>query len=137
MNGGEQAEVAFPASADGGRSTSALGRAVVADALRRVDPAGADAASREVNWRAGYLTHFRKLIEAGLDSRQDAMSVARDGLASLHGRMRVRRRGEPETGLGALLSASARHELATVQVAGGGTAERELAVPYRGERLSG
>ena len=65
------------------------------------------------------------------------MSVARDGLASLHGRMRVVRPGEPETGLGALLSAPARHELAAVQVAGGGTAERELAVPYRGERLSG
>src|SRR5204862_34201 len=42
-----------------------------------------------------------------------------------------------ETGLGALLSASARHELTAVHVAGGGAAERELAVPYRGERLSG
>jgi hypothetical protein len=39
------------------------------------------------------------------------MSVARDGLASLHGRMRVVRHGEPETGLGTLLSAPARHEL--------------------------
>ena len=94
--------MAFPVAADGRRSTSALGRAVVADALRRVDPGGAGAASREANWRA-YLTHFRKLIEAGLDSRQAAMSVARDGLASLHGRLRVVRPGEPETGLGALL----------------------------------
>ena len=129
--------MAFPATADGHRSTSALGQAVVADALRRVDPDGAQAASREANWRSGYLGHFRTLIEAGLTSRQDAMSVARDGLASLHGRMRVVRHGEPETGLGALLSASARHELTAVQVAGGATAERELAVPYRGERLSG
>jgi len=136
-SGDEQAGVAFPATADGHRSTSALGQAVVADALRRVDPDGAQAASREANWRSGYLGHFRTLIEAGLTSRQDAMSVARDGLASLHGRMRVVRHGEPETGLGALLSASARHELTAVQVAGGATAERELAVPYRGERLSG
>jgi hypothetical protein len=135
--GGGQVGVAFPVAADGRRSTSALGRAVVADALRRVDPGGASAASRETNWRAGYLTHFRTLIEAGLDSRQAAMSVARDGLASLHGRLRVVRQGEPETGLGALLSASARHELTAVHVAGGGAAERELAVPYRGERLSG
>src|SRR5256886_2767922 len=137
MSGGEQAEVAFPAAADGRRSTSALGRAVVADALRRVDPAGASAAGREASWRAGYLAHFRTLIEAGLASRQAAMSVARDGLASLHGRLRVVRPGEPETSLGALLSAPARHELTTVHVAGAGTAERELAVPYRGERLSG
>ena len=41
MSGEESAGVAFPASADGRRSTSALGRAVVADALGRVDPAGA------------------------------------------------------------------------------------------------
>jgi hypothetical protein len=136
-SGDEQAGVAFPAAADGRRSTSALGQAVVADALRRVDPDGARAASREANWRAGYPGHFRTLIEAGLTSRQAAMSVARDGLASLHGRMRVVRHGEPETGLGALLSAPARHELTAVQVAGGATAERELAVPYRGERLSG
>jgi hypothetical protein len=135
--GGEQAGVVFPVAADGRRSTSALGRAVAADALRRVDPDGASAASREANWRAGYLTHFRTLIEAGLDSRQAALSVARDGLASLHGRLRVVRPGDPETGLGALLSASARHELTAVHVAGGGAADHELAVPYRGERLSG
>ena len=41
MSGEESAGVAFPASADRRRSTSALGRAVVADALGRVDPAGA------------------------------------------------------------------------------------------------
>src|SRR5215472_18459680 len=137
MSGGEPAGVAFPASADGRRSTSALGKAVVADALSRVDPAGASDAGREASWRSGYLTHFRRLIEAGLTSRQAAVSVARDGLASLHGRMRVIRPGEPETGLGTLMSAPARHELATIQVAGGGTADRELAVPYRGERLIG
>src|SRR6516164_9227469 len=131
-NGGEQPGVTFTVSADGRRSTSALGQAVVADALSRVDPAGMRAASREDNWRAGYLTHFRRLIEAGLTSRQAAVSVARDGLASLHGRMRVIRPGEPEAGLGALVSAEARHELAAIEVAGGGTADRELAVPYRG-----
>jgi hypothetical protein len=137
MDGGEQSGVTFPVSADGRRSTSALGQAVVADALSRVDPAGASAASREANWRAGYLEHFRRLIEAGLTSKQAAVSVAGDGLASLHGRMRVIRPGEPEAGLGTLMSAPARHELATMQVVGGGTADRELAVPYRGERLSG
>jgi hypothetical protein len=129
--------VTFPVSADGRRSTSALGKAVVADALSRVDPAGARDASREAKWRSGYLTHFRRLIETGLTSKQAAVSVARDGLASLHGRMRVIRHDEPETGLGTLASAPARHELAAIPVAGGGTTDRELAVPYRGERLSG
>jgi len=136
-SGADRDGVIFPVTADGHRSTSALGRAVVADALARTDPAGARAASRETNWRSGYLAHFRRLIVAGLPSRQAAVAVARDGLASLHGRMRVAWPGEPEAGLGALVSAPARHQLTAIPVPGGGTAERELAVPYRGERLTG
>ena len=114
-----------------------MGRAVVADALRRVDAAGAGAAERESDWRTGYLTHFRRLIEAGLDSRQAAVSVARDGLASLHRRMRVTGGDGAEAALDELVCAPARGELATATVTGTGEAERELSVPYRGERLRG
>jgi len=134
---GAPAGVAFPVAADGRRSTSALGRAVIADALGRVDPAGARSASREANWRTGYPAHFRRLIEAGLTSKQAAVSVARDGLASLHRRMRVAGPDGQETGLDALVSASARHLVSMVPVAGRGAAESELSVPYRGERLTG
>src|SRR4051812_1551098 len=80
--------VVFPAAEDGSRSTSALGRAVVADALRRVDRTGAAAAERETGWRSGYLGHFRRLVEAGLGSRGDAVAIAADGLSALHDRMR-------------------------------------------------
>ena len=136
-NGGEPAGVAFPVAADGRRSTSALGRAVVADALRRVDPAGARAAEREGKWRTRYPVHFRRLIEAGLASGQATSSVARDGLESVHQRMRFISHDGAETGLGALVSAPARGKLATVAVTGTGTAEDGLSVPYRGERLRG
>jgi hypothetical protein len=137
MSGGEPAGVAFPLAADGRRSTSALGRAVAADALRQVDPAGARAAEQEANWRSGYPAHFRRLIEAGLASRQAAVSVARDGLESLHGRMRAVGRDGVEAGLDALVSAPARSQWTTVTVTGTGVAERELSVPYRGEELRG
>jgi hypothetical protein len=137
MSGDEPAGVVFPASADGRRSTSALGRAVVAEALGRVDPDGARSAEREANWRAGYPAHFRRLIEAGLASRQAAVSVARDGLESLHRRMRVAGPGGAETGLDALASAPSHGAIATVTVAGTGTAEGSLSVPYRGEQLRG
>src|SRR5215472_2506519 len=133
MSGG----VAFPVAADGRRSTSALGRAVVADALSQVDPAAARAAEQEANWRTGYPAHFRGLVEAGLASRQAAVSVARGGLESLHRRMRVIGRDGREAGLDALVSAPAGGGLATVTVAGTGVAERELSVPYRGEQLRG
>jgi hypothetical protein len=137
MSGDEPAGVVFPVSADGRRSSTALGRAVVADALGRVDPAAARDAEQETDWRAGYPVHFRRLIEAGLASRQAAVTVARDGLESVHRRMLVAGPDGAQTSLDALMSAPARCALSTIEVAGTGAAEEELSVPYRGERLRG
>jgi hypothetical protein len=140
MSGDEPAGVVFPVASGGRRSTSALGKAVVADALRRTDPAGALRAEREANWRRGYLGHFRRLIESGLASKQAAMSIARDGLESLHRRMRVAGPEGPEgaeTGLDALIAAPARRVLSAVTVEGAGVADKELSVPYRGDLLCG
>ncbi|SDL99395.1 hypothetical protein SAMN05660642_01269 [Geodermatophilus siccatus] len=129
--------VVFPAGPDGRRSTAALGRAVVADALRPVDPAGAGAADRETNWRAGYLPHFRRLVEAGLVSREAALTIADAGLASLHRRMRVAGPDGEEAGLGDLATAPAGRTLATAEVAGTAGPEGELSLPFHGERLRG
>ena len=73
--------------------TSALGRAVVADALRAVDPIGAQAAERETDWRRAYLVHFRRLVEAGLGGGDAARRIAGDGLAALHRRMEYAKPG--------------------------------------------
>jgi hypothetical protein len=129
--------VVFPRTADGRRSTSALGRAVVADALRPVDAVGAFAAEQETNWRSGYLAHFRRLVEAGLASKPAALSIAGAGLTSLHSRMRAVQPDGEETGLDALLTAPARGSLATLSVPGPEPPETELALPYHGERLCG
>ena len=137
MDGEGMEGVVFPLSAGGRRSTSALGRAVVADALRLVDPVGALGAEQETNWRSGYLIHFRRLVEAGLASKAAALSIARDGVGSLHARMRVRRPGEEEAGLDALLSAPAQASITTLSVPGAGQRETELSLPYHGERLRG
>jgi hypothetical protein len=137
MSSDEPTGVVFPPAADGRRSTSALGRAVVADALHQVDSAGARDAEREQDWRRGYPRHFRRLIEAGLASRQDAITVARDGLESLYRRMRVAGADGTESGLDTLMSELASRVPDTVTVAGGGGADKELAVPYRGESLTG
>ncbi len=126
--------VVFPADADGRRSTSATGRGVVADALRSVDPTGARAAEQETNWRTGYLTHFRRLVEAGLTSPQAAVDVARGGLGSLHERMRVQ--GVTETPLADWRGGGA-VELESVEVSGSADPVDELVLPYRGERLRG
>jgi hypothetical protein len=129
--------VVFPQSADGRRSTSALGKAVVADALRQVDKAAARDAEQETNWRAGYLRHFYRLVEAGLTSKAAALSVARDGLDSLHARMRVGWPDGDESALVALHTAPARASFATLSVPGAGQPETEFSLPYRGDRLRG
>ena len=87
--GTDRYAVDFPLSGEGRRSTTPVGRAVVADALRAVDPVGALDAEHETNWRSGYLLHFRRLVEAGLASRQASLGIASAGLAALHARMTV------------------------------------------------
>jgi hypothetical protein len=131
------AGVDFPVADDGRRSTSAFGRAVIADALRGTDAPGALGAEQETNWRSGYLTHFRRVIEAGLPSRQAALAIAADGAGSLRGRMRAALPGGDEGELDELLTMAASRSLGTATITGAGAAEEELALPYRGERLRG
>jgi hypothetical protein len=137
----ESSGVVFPAVEGGAGVTSSLGRAVVAGALRGVDPVGARSAEHQTNWRREYLGHFRRLVEAGLPSGDAARRIAADGLATLHDRMRVRRPGGDEVGLREVFAgddgAGGDGALATVTVAGSGPVERELSLPYRGERLRG
>jgi hypothetical protein len=130
--------VVFPATGPGGaRSTSALGRAVVSDALRPVDPVGARGAEHETNWRSGYLVHLRRLVEAGLPSAEAARRIAAEGLASLHRRMRFAPSDGPEVGPAEAFDQPVTAPLATETVTGQGVPERELTLPYRGRRLRG
>ena len=137
MGSDDLAGVDFPAGPDGRRSTSAVGRAVVADALRAADPALAQRAEREANWRAGYLTHFRALVEAGLASPEAAAAVAAAGLDSLYRQLRAVGADGAESGLDTLLTAPARRALSLVPVSGTAAAPGTLAVPYRGTALQG
>src|SRR6476469_3376106 len=124
--------VVFP-EVDGKRSTSALGRAVVADALRGVDPVGAQAAERETNWRQGYLTHYRRLVEAGLlRDGEAAVDIARAGLTSLHARMRATVPGGGEVPVDEVFGAAGGPPLETATVRGTGRRATELSVPLHG-----
>ncbi len=131
----EQHGLVFPRDAEGRRSTTATGRAVVADALGAVDEVGARAVERETAWRSEYLSYFRRLVEAGLGSADDAVAVAGAGLSSLHQRMRVRDADGNEGSLGEWPGGVGGFE--TVEVDGAGEPAEELVLPYRGERLRG
>lgn len=137
----QQQGLVFPADAEGRRSTSTVGRAVVADALRTTDPTGARAAEQATGWRTDYLVHFRRLIEAGLASPEAAVSVAKSGLDALHERMRVVGADGEEHSLGEWPEGGSPVEGAEgvegVEVTGAGEPVTELVLPYRGARLRG
>jgi hypothetical protein len=135
MTGQVDRGVVFPADQDGRRSSSAVGREALAAALRDVDPVGARAVEQETSWRSGYVAHFRRALEAGLASREDALTVARSGLDALHGRMRVRGVDGTERSL-----QEWPHEappLTSMTTVGTAERETELSLPYRGQRLRG
>ncbi len=128
--------IELPADRDGRRSSSTFGREVVAAALRRVDPTGAQAAERETNWRSGYLDHLRRLTEAGVARPSDARAIAADGLAAVDDRMVVVDR-DGDHPLATLLTAEPARDIADAVVSGTGEPEQDLALPYRGELLTG
>ncbi len=135
--------ISFPARPDGRRSTTEVGREVVAAALRAVDPAGALGVEQETAWRSGYVVHFRRLVEAGLATPEAWVRIARDGLDAVHQRMVVADDGDgPDTAaadrpLASLLDAAPTRVLHTEEVRGEGAAATELVVPYRGRELRG
>ena len=132
----EQRGVVFPADADGRRSTTKVGRATVAEALGAVDAGGAAHAERETNWRTGYLVHFRRLVEAGLDSPRAALSIAESGAAALRSRMAVAT-GQDEVPLESWSAGATREPLGRVELSGTHDPETTLSVPFRGTRLHG
>lgn len=125
--------VQFPL-VDGSRSTSAFGRSVVEAALAGVDPVGGRAAAAETNWRSGYLTHFRRLVEAGLLDTGMPARIAADGLAAVSSSMRWVDGGERPL---ADLEPAARSSVETVRIQGTGAAPGELRLPVGGRELAG
>ena len=137
----QKVEIVVPET-DGKRSTSALGRAVVADALAGPDPVGSRAVSRETDWRRGYGAHFVRLVEAGLQSEAAAVDIAQRGLESLQARMRATVSdidvSANEIPLDELfVNPPGATDLKTVTVQGKRDPERELTVPFKGNRLRG
>ncbi len=127
--------VVFPLEGDR-RATTTTGRAIVSAALGAVDAVGARAASGEAGWREHYPVHFRRLVEAGLGSRGDALAIARAGLSAVHGRLLWCRADGMDVPL-ADAETDAVRELGTETVVGSATPERSLVIPYRGRRLTG
>jgi hypothetical protein len=122
--------VQFPRAAEGGRSTTATGRAIVADAARAADPELTARIEAPGDWRSQYIDALREL------TARTTRDVAAAGLRALHARL-VHVRGEDERPLRDAVSLAPSRALATTIVRGDGERVRELAVPAGGELLRG
>ncbi len=127
--------VLFPRGGDGRRSTAETARGVWADAVRDLDGPLAERIEAAGDWRRQYVGAVVAHTAAATRTPTGAVAVARAGLASLGRRMRFERDGSSGTVAAALSGARAGLRPRTVR--GAGERERELVLPYRGERLRG
>jgi len=85
--------VLFPLGPDGRRSTASTGKAVWADAVRGVDDVLGARIGQAGDWRKDYVRAVVSHTGAATRSPDAAVTVARQGLASLATRMRFERDG--------------------------------------------
>lgn len=130
-----QTAVNFPAANDGSRSTTATGRAVIADALRQVDPAAARRVEGIKDWRSGYLPAIRELVVAAAANPQAALTVSQSGLDSLHERF-VWTDATSDRPLLSALATSDHPGMDTFEVIGRAERRADFSVPYKGKRLA-
>jgi hypothetical protein len=128
--------VCFPEGGDGRRSTTATGRAVFADSVRRVDPGLAARIEHTSDWRRGYLEPLRDIVLAAALSPAAALSISEDGLESARRRFAFVRDGQTES-IAAAMERYGKTRYASVTVRGVSPRESDISLPYRGRRLFG
>jgi hypothetical protein len=128
--------VSFPLH-DGKRSTTATGRAILADAAAATDPALAARIRRCGDWRSSYAGCIRDLTVASTRGGDDARAIARAGLDSMRSRLVLERGGSEPRLQDALGELEPARELGTGEIHGAQTPVTALRVPYRGRLLEG
>jgi len=128
--------VQFPET-DGRRSSTAIGKEILARAAASVDEGLARAIRAESAWRKGYVEHVRSVIEAGIPSPRHATDIARSGIQAVRDSM-VFVRGDEESSLEAAVERYTEPAFDTAEVRGEGAGESPgLRMPFRGDKLEG
>jgi len=129
------AGVAFP-EIGGRRSTTATGKAILAEAAGAVDRELESRIRASANWRADYMAIMRELTAASADGRR-SLGIARAGLTAMRTRLTVERDGRVVSLDDGLEAFEPSFSLGTGEICGTARPLRELRVPYRGEELEG
>jgi hypothetical protein len=134
--GGERGGILFP-QIDGRRSTSATGRAILADAAAAVDTDLAGRILECSDWRSGYPPFIRELTAITAGGGESSLAIAQAGLDSMRSRLTFASGGQETPIESALTEVEPERELGTGLIHGTGNPTSELRVPYRGRELSG
>ena len=138
MTTADEGGIVFPRTegADGRRSTTATGQAVLSAAAGALDPDLATRIRGAADWRRSYIPLLVELETAAARADDGPVRAARAGLAEAYARFRLLRLGGelPLTDVGTV---APRERFATETVTGEGRHPGELAVPYAGQLLRG
>lgn len=124
------------ASIEGRRSSQRAGTAILADAVRSVDPDLASAIAKTSEWRKHYMRPFTDTVIAGATSSKNALRIATDGLDSVHEHLTFVR-DEQELRLDEAFETFTTPVYDTEVIEGTGRRVTELRVAYKGETLAG
>jgi hypothetical protein len=134
--GPDETGLVLPRDDSGKRSSLALCRAVLADALAAADPAAAAAVRAEAQFHSRYPRHVRTLVETGARDGAAAQAIAAAGLASVRDRVRYVHEGRELPLSEALATPHRDWRVAALRGQGEGR-PAEPEVPWRGKRLVG
>ena len=123
-------------SASNKASTSQTGKEIIAEALSIVDNKSSMDALTEKNWRKNYPIYFKALVEHGIRSTNNPITIAKQGLHKAHHSFDFYRNGQRYL-LKDIMNDVDTADLHTVQLKGESDAAPEWYVPYKGQKLQG
>lgn len=131
----EQQGVVFPQDATGKRSTTKVGREIVAAAIGAASSADGRRARKEANWRKNYRQYFERMTAVGVESADKARAIAQSGLSAVYKQFEFVRDGETH----ALAPAMAVYDqpLFETGVIHGTGNPQPLTIPYKKKTLFG
>ena len=123
-------------SATNKTSSSQIGKEIIAEALSLVDHQSSQHVLQEKNWRKNYPVYFKALVENGIRSSHNAITIAKQGLHKAQHSFDFFRDGKRYS-LNEVTSVPLVNKIETVTIKGTSEAKPEWYVPYHGENLQG
>ncbi|KAF5276921.1 hypothetical protein FQR65_LT16146 [Abscondita terminalis] len=117
-------------------SSSQVGKEIIAEALSLVDNINAQKVLDEKNWRKNYPIYFKALVENGIQSTHNAITIAKQGLHKAQHSFDFFRDGQRYS-LKDVMSVPLLDKIQTITIKGQSDAQPEWFVPYHGQKLSG